>query len=150
MPQREWEEGRRDRKKNFTFGFTALHQVCTAPVTSSEYCLRSSSTVGRTQYAQSLMFYRNCPHFKPIRKNPTFCCMYVGNKPLGAGTYFLQDSIRYRAAGAGGLDFGRLVNPISTRGADYAHHITSCPPDFQTFLRLLNSWYFNVKSSVKR
>jgi hypothetical protein len=27
-------------------------------------------------------------------------------------------------------DFGRLVNPISTRwgGADYAHHITTCPP----------------------
>ena len=27
-------------------------------------------------------------------------------------------------------DFGRSVNPISTRGADYAHHSTTCPPGF--------------------
>ena len=32
-------------------------------------------------------------------------------------------------------DFGRSVNPISTRGADYAHQIILAPPDFQTFLR---------------
>ena len=33
-------------------------------------------------------------------------------------------------------DFGRSVNPISTRGADYAHQISTFPPppDFQTFL----------------
>ena len=24
--------------------------------------------------------------------------------------------------------FGRSVNPISARGVDYAHHITTCPP----------------------
>ena len=29
-------------------------------------------------------------------------------------------------------NFGRSVNPISTRGADYAQHITVAPPDFQT------------------
>ena len=84
-------------------------------------------------------------------KNPL--SVVCRKKPFQAERYFLQNSIRYRAAGAGGLDFGRLVNPISTRGADYAHHITTCPPDFQTFLRPLNSWYFNVKSyirSVKR
>ena len=37
-----------------------------------------------------------------------------------------------RAVGAGGacppLDFGRFVNPISTRGADYARLNTTCPP----------------------
>ena len=26
--------------------------------------------------------------------------------------------------------FGRSVNPIPTRGADYAHHITTIPPRF--------------------
>ena len=42
-----------------------------------------------------------------------------------------------RRGRGGPLDFGRSVNLISTRGADYAYHITTCPPppDFQTFLR---------------
>ena len=26
--------------------------------------------------------------------------------------------------------FGRTINPISTRGADYAHHINTSPPKF--------------------
>ena len=29
-------------------------------------------------------------------------------------------------------DFGRSVNPISTKGADYAHQIILASPDFQT------------------
>ena len=30
------------------------------------------------------------------------------------------------------LEFGSSVNPIPTRGgADYAHHITACPPGFE-------------------
>ena len=28
-------------------------------------------------------------------------------------------------------EFGPLVNPITTRGADYAHHITASPPGFE-------------------
>ena len=28
-------------------------------------------------------------------------------------------------------EFGCSVNPIPTRGADYAHHITACPPGFE-------------------
>ena len=28
-------------------------------------------------------------------------------------------------------EFGNSVNPIPTRGADYAHHITACPPGFE-------------------
>ena len=41
--------------------------------------------------------------------------------------------------GAGGAmapqNFGRSVNPISTRRrSHYAPHIITCPPDFQTFL----------------
>ena len=27
-------------------------------------------------------------------------------------------------------EFGSSVNPITTRGADYAHHITASPPGF--------------------
>ena len=41
--------------------------------------------------------------------------------------------------GAGGAmappDFGRSVNPISIKGAYYAHQIILAPTDFQTFLR---------------
>ena len=29
-----------------------------------------------------------------------------------------------------GAVFGRSVNPVPTRRADYAHHITTGPPDF--------------------
>ena len=32
---------------------------------------------------------------------------------------------------AGGQEFGSSVNPIPTRGADYAHHITGCPSGFK-------------------
>ena len=28
-------------------------------------------------------------------------------------------------------EFGSSVNPIATRGADYAHHITTSPPGFE-------------------
>ena len=28
-------------------------------------------------------------------------------------------------------EFGSSVNPIRTRGADYAHHITASPPGFE-------------------
>ena len=28
-------------------------------------------------------------------------------------------------------EFGSSVNPIPTREADYAHHITACPPGFE-------------------
>ena len=34
------------------------------------------------------------------------------------------------AGGLGGLVFGQTVNPISTRGADYAHHSPTSPPGF--------------------
>ena len=36
-----------------------------------------------------------------------------------------------RLAGGQGPEFGISVNPIPTRGADYAHHITACPPGFE-------------------
>ena len=45
--------------------------------------------------------------------------------------------VLHRAVGVGGAglecpppfqDFSRSVNPISTKGADYAHHITTWPP----------------------
>ena len=45
-------------------------------------------------------------------------------------TVFIDSLQGCRKRGAGGAPiFGRSVNPISTRGgADYAHHITTCPP----------------------
>ena len=46
------------------------------------------------------------------------------------------------------LDFGKSVNPISTKEADYAHEIILAPSDFQTFLR---PWFalFKIKRAQK-
>ena len=38
-------------------------------------------------------------------------------------------------------EFGRSVNPITTRGADYAHHITASPPGFENPAAALNLYY---------
>ena len=49
------------------------------------------------------------------------------------------------SGGAGGAlapsVFAITVNPISTRGADYAHHSTTSPPDFQTLQRPCSGCY---------
>ena len=46
------------------------------------------------------------------------------------------------AGGQGGLhpEFGSSVNPIPTRGADYAHHITACPPGFENLTAPLHAY----------
>ena len=49
--------------------------------------------------------------------------------------------IRLVASGEAPPVFGRTFNPISTRGADYAHHSTiGPPPDFQTLRRPWIEW----------
>ena len=49
--------------------------------------------------------------------------------------YTCQDC-RKRGEGFSPSLFGRTVDPISTRGADYANHSTTAPhPDFQTLRR---------------
>ena len=35
-------------------------------------------------------------------------------------------------------EFGSSVNPTPSRGADYAHHITACPPRFGNLTASLN------------
>ena len=45
-------------------------------------------------------------------------------------------------------DFGRSVNPISTRGTDYAHLITNSTPgflDLPTALILWNEWWMQIQ-----
>ena len=37
-----------------------------------------------------------------------------------------------------GRYFGRSVNAIPTKGADYAHHISSSPPGFENIMASLN------------
>ena len=37
-------------------------------------------------------------------------------------------------------EFGISVNPITTRGADYAHHITASPPGFENPVASLYSY----------
>ena len=34
-------------------------------------------------------------------------------------------------------EFGVSINPIATRGADYAHCITTCPPRFENLVASL-------------
>ena len=49
-----------------------------------------------------------------------------------------RDRVNWSTENWGGFSppvFGRTVNPISTRGADYADHSTKSPPDFQTLRR---------------
>ena len=48
------------------------------------------------------------------------------------------DSTRYSAAASGWagwalapLEFQSSINPLTTRGADYAHRITASPPGFE-------------------
>ena len=38
-------------------------------------------------------------------------------------------------------EFGSSVNPITTRGADYAHHITASPPGFENPAAALKGTY---------
>ena len=35
-------------------------------------------------------------------------------------------------------EFGSSVHPIPTRGADYTHHITACPPGFENLTASLH------------
>ena len=41
-------------------------------------------------------------------------------------------------AGRGRFDWRRSVNPISTRGTDYAYHVTTCSPTPKFWMRYLN------------
>ena len=46
------------------------------------------------------------------------------------------------------LFFGKSLNPIQSRRADYTHHITTGPPDFWNFHHLsvtMNSWSYPVR-----
>ena len=60
----------------------------------------------------------------------------MGDRHLPKRIYIYTAGLPQAEGGAGGAlappIFGQTVNPISTRGADYAHHITTSPPDFQT------------------
>ena len=48
-------------------------------------------------------------------------------------------------------EFGSLVNPITTRRADYAHHITTSPPGFENpAASLLLHEVFKSMSSLSR
>ena len=101
------------------------------------------STVGRSQLGPSLSFV------KTLLASMYYFYYYQGiqTKPKAHGARDLARAERSlsrtlqdcRSRGCGAYsplpDFGRSVDPILTRRKDYAHHITFCPLDFQTFLR---------------
>ena len=45
-------------------------------------------------------------------------------------------------------EFGSSVNPITTRGADYAHYITASPPGFEIPAASLISTFLNIFKDV--
>ena len=60
---------------------------------------------------------------------------FVKNSATLAASHYFK---HYSAAASGWAgwalahpEFGSSVNPITTRGADYAHHITASPPGFE-------------------
>ena len=60
-------------------------------------------------------------------------------------TFWFQGNVRVKPHSKHSWGWGRSGNPISTRGADYAHNTTNCPPSpplryFQTFLRPCMAW----------
>ena len=68
-----------------------------------------------------------------------------------AFSYFLSLKVSAAASGWAGwalahLEFGSSVNPITTRGADYAHHITASPPGFENPAASLQKtiFYLNI------
>ena len=72
--------------------------------------------------------FRSSPLTSPepinvIKKKNTNCVLWTNS------------NFQYRA----------VANPISTRGADYAHHSTTSPPDFQTLRRPCNRINENIR-----
>ena len=70
--------------------------------------------------------------------NSTPCYLYVD---------CFETNVSAAASGWTGLalahaEFGSSVNPITTRGADYAHHITASPPGFENPAAALYCMYF--------
>ena len=60
---------------------------------------------------------------------------------LGHSNYlYLSD--QYNAV----ITFGSSINPIPTRGADYAHHITACPPGFKNLTVSLQCYAFSKEN----
>ena len=49
----------------------------------------------------------------------------------GSNTYTDSDAARWAGWALAHPKFGSSVNPITTRGADYAYHITASPPGFE-------------------
>ena len=45
-------------------------------------------------------------------------------------------------------EFGISVNPIPTKGADYAHRITACPPGFENLAASLQ-FYLDIDKRGK-
>ena len=79
-----------------------------------------------------ILFYKNCPPYDFIRRTLVLGPTYW--------IYYFKDCILnckgLSQVGRGVSVFGRKVNPISTRGADYAHHSTTYePPDLQALRR---------------
>ena len=71
--------------------------------------------------------------------------------PLGNGTFYHPNGISCSDAASGWAgwalahpEFGVSVNPIPTRGADYAHCITASSPGFENLAASLSYTHFQT------
>ena len=69
---------------------------------------------------------------------------------LFEGTLSSDAARRWAGWALAHLEFGSLVNPITTREADYTHHITASPPKFENPAASLvcntQYWYYICRS----
>ena len=101
--------------------------------TSSVHCTKWRKTV-----ASLASIARMCnitSTLKRPRKDETKRCRRTKKKCSSCGLASHHEMMMTDPGDQGGRgpppDFGRSVNPIQTRGADYAHRITACPPGFE-------------------
>ena len=92
------------------------------------------------QYSVSKLKYIFIIYFLYFLGKEIFCCVSKGLESYNGGssginTHTFEIGADYSGAASGWAlahpEFGSSVNPTTTRGADYTHHITASPPRFE-------------------
>ena len=61
----------------------------------------------------------------------------MGNPRVARGTLYSNAASGWAGWALAHPEFGVSVNPIPTKGAGYAHHITAYPPGFENLVASL-------------
>ena len=72
---------------------------------------------------------------------------------LKCSTCSIRQTVLPLVGGLAHPEFGSSVNPITIRGADYAHHITASPPGFEnpaaSLPKILLDFFKHTNTSIK-